>query len=373
MYNWKLRSSNDPLVTVIVPMHNQEHNLSRLVANLRLQTVRNAQFLLIDDGSTDHTFQAAQELINGDGRFEVYTKEHTGTGATRNYGMTRAHGRYLFFLDADDQIAASRTLETLCEVADREDVPVCGGSIQFIKRGKEIVPTHAWTPQDERVLDSFLCANALPEEPFEYFLKSGVYRYSEYQYDAGFTRFVFRRDIIQNNRILFPRRRYFEDPVFFTKAMDAADYFIIVPGVTYIYTVGWHPVLHDKSYFLEVLHGIRENLLFSKEHGYKRLHRITCARFRQCNDIDLVLNDSNIVVLRQAVRDAWSVFDKEFAEEGLAVEVPRCVCAVEAYKSREWNSAHERIGRMRRVACARIVRTVKSLRCMKALQNLMGV
>ena len=93
-------------------------------------------------------------------------------------------------------------------------------------------------------------------------------------------------------------------------------------------------------------------------------------RFRQCNDIDLVLNDSNIVVLRQAVRDAWSAFDKEFAEEGSAVEVPRCVCAVEAYKTREWNSVRARIGRMRRVACAQIVRTVKSLRLMKSLQNL---
>lgn len=372
MYNWKFRPSNDPLVTVIVPMHNQEHNLSRLVANLRLQTVRNAQFLLIDDGSTDHTFQVAQELINGDRRFEVHTKAHTGTGSTRNYGMTRAHGRYLFFLDADDQIAASGTLEMLCEVADREDVPVCGGSIRFIKRGKEIVPTHAWTPQDERVLDSFLRVNALPEEPFEYFSKSGVYWYSDYQYDAGFTRFVFRRDIIQNNGILFPRRRYFEDPVFFTRAMDAAAHFVTVPDVTYIYTVGWHPVLHDKSYFLEVLQGIRENLLFSKEHGYKRLHRVTCVRFRQCNDIDLVLNDSNIVVLRQAVRDAWSAFDKEFAEEGSTVEVPRCVCAVEAYKTREWNSVRARIERMRQMTYAQIVRTIKSLRCIKALHNLMG-
>ena len=370
MQDWKFKSSNCPPVTVIVPMRNQEHNLSRLVANLRSQTVRDAQFLLIDDGSTDHTFQKAQELIDGDRRFEVYTKEYTGTGSTRNYGIARARGRYLFFLDADDQIATSRTLETLCEVANRKDVPVCGGSIQFIKRGKVIVPTYAWTPRNERIFDSFLSANALPEEPFEYFLKSGIYSYSEYQYDAGFTRFVFRRDLIQNNGILFPKRRYFEDPVFFTRAMDAANHFAVVPDVVYIYTVGWHPVLHDENYFLETLQGIRENLLFSKERGYKRLHRITCARFRQCNDIDLVLNDSNIVSLRQAARDMWSEFDKKFAEEGSAVEVPRCVYAVEAYKSKEWNSAHARIVRMMRTTCARIVRTVKSLRLMKSLQNL---
>jgi hypothetical protein len=152
--------------------------------------------------------------------------------------------------------------------------------------------------------------------------------------------------------------------------MDAANHFAVVPGVVYIYTVGWHPALHDENYFLETLQGIRENLLFSKERGYKRLHRITCARFRQCNDIDLVLNDSNIVALRQAARDMWSEFDKKFAEEGSAVEVPRCVCAVEAYKSKEWNSAHARIVRMMRTTCARIVRTVKSLRLMKSLQNL---
>ena len=46
MQDWKFKSSNYPPVTVIVPMRNQEHNLSRLVANLRSQTVRDAQFLL---------------------------------------------------------------------------------------------------------------------------------------------------------------------------------------------------------------------------------------------------------------------------------------------------------------------------------------
>lgn len=358
------------LVTVIVPMFNQTHNLPGLISNLKSQTISDSEFLLIDDGSTDGTYDRACELAANDTRFRVLTKENTGAGATRNYGIDRARGKYLFFLDADDRIAKPGTLNLLCAKAEEKDVQICGGSIQFMKRGIEVVPTMHWRPDGE-VMEQLMGSNGLAEEPFEYFAEEGVYEYRDYQYDAGFTRFVYLKDLLVSNEIRFPERRYFEDPIFLIRAMDAAGCFAVVPEITYVYTIGWHPVRRDEAFFLETIEGIRQNLNFSREHGYRRLHRITqCSRLGQLDDMDLVLDDSNIDQLRSAVRCMWDAFDSDFAEGDRSAPVPSCVLAVDSYGSDEWNLPRARIWRIKRRTRAKLVAAIKGSRAMKRIQSI---
>lgn len=354
---------NEPSVSVIVPMYNQRRGLRRLVDNLRSQTLPDAQFVIVDDGSTDGSFDKARELVSGDPRFEVFSQENAGTGAARNAGIRYARGRYLFFLDADDRIAFPDVLARLCAVADREGVSVSGGSIRFEKRGCPLARGAEWSPDAYCDLDGF-ASRTLSEEPFEYFSEGGVFSYSQYQYDAGFTRFLYSRDLIVGNGICFPERRYFEDPAFFIAAMDAAGAFAAVPDDVYVYTVGWHGGCHDERYFLETLRGIEENLVFSKKRGYPRLHAITAVRAKYCHDIDLVLSDGNIERLRSAAHAMWDAFDPAFAECGDAVPVPACLGMVDSYGSPEWDAPEARRQRARRRVRARLVGAVKGSRLM---------
>lgn len=362
----------DPMVTVIVPMYNQERNLRGLVEGLRRQTVPDAEFMLVDDGSTDRTLSLARALVTRDPRFVVLAKENSGAGTTRNYAMRRARGRYLFFLDADDRIAEDTTLEELCTIADQEHVPICGGSIRFAKRGKlQASPQCVWTPERD-AFQYFLGTKRLQDEPYEYFGQSGVYDYSQYQYDAGFTRFIYSRELLLDNEVLFPKRRYLEDPAFFVRAFDAAGHFGAIERPSYIYNVGWHPLVHDERYFLETLEGIRQNLVFSRERGYRRLHRITCNRFRQCDDVDLVIGDKNVGELSGAVHATWEAFDPDFAEGGHDVALPQCVIAVDSYGSASWNSASARLNRVRRKARAEAVRLAKGSRLTRVAEAASG-
>ena len=92
------------LVSVIVPAYNIQNYIRRCVDSIRNQTYSELEILLIDDGSTDDTGELCDEFAQQDERITVYHKKNGGLSSARNYGIERAHGTYLSFIDADDWV-----------------------------------------------------------------------------------------------------------------------------------------------------------------------------------------------------------------------------------------------------------------------------
>ena len=90
------------LISVIVPIYNVEPYLDRCVGSLVRQTYDNLEILLVDDGSTDNSGVLAEDWGRKDSRITVYHKKNGGLSDARNYGIDRAKGRYLSFVDSDD-------------------------------------------------------------------------------------------------------------------------------------------------------------------------------------------------------------------------------------------------------------------------------
>jgi glycosyltransferase involved in cell wall biosynthesis len=93
-----------PFVSIIVTCFNQAQYLERSVKSVLGQTFTDLECIIIDDGSTDNTQAIAQELINLDSRVSYYYKENGGVSSTRNFGFTKAKGKWIQFLDGDDWI-----------------------------------------------------------------------------------------------------------------------------------------------------------------------------------------------------------------------------------------------------------------------------
>lgn len=72
-----------------------------------MQTYKNLEIIIVNDGSTDGTAQILSEYKAKDDRIRVFEQEHSGTANARNYGMTAASGEYISFVDADDWILLS--------------------------------------------------------------------------------------------------------------------------------------------------------------------------------------------------------------------------------------------------------------------------
>lgn len=95
-----------PLFSVIVPVYRAELWLARCVESILGQTMPDFELLLIDDGSPDGSGAICDEYGARDPRVRVFHKANEGVAKTREFGLARARGQYLLWVDSDDWIEA---------------------------------------------------------------------------------------------------------------------------------------------------------------------------------------------------------------------------------------------------------------------------
>lgn len=93
----------DELVSVVVPVYNVEKYVARCIKSILHQTYKNIEILIINDGSTDNSLEECNYFLD-DVRVKVFTKKNGGLSDARNYGLKRAKGKYICFIDSDDYI-----------------------------------------------------------------------------------------------------------------------------------------------------------------------------------------------------------------------------------------------------------------------------
>ncbi|WP_026706176.1 glycosyltransferase family 2 protein [Flavobacterium soli] len=91
-----------PLVSIIVPCYNHSRYLKECVKSVLLQTYNNWECLIVDDGSTDDTYNISKELQEIDNRIRYLNKENGGLSSARNFGIRQSRGTLILTLDADD-------------------------------------------------------------------------------------------------------------------------------------------------------------------------------------------------------------------------------------------------------------------------------
>lgn len=113
------------MISVITPFHNAEKTLAACIESILVQTERNWELILIDDGSTDRSAQIAEVYRGQDPRILFKRQEQGGVSGARNAGLAMARGRYVSFVDADDRLAPSM-LEVLRTMLETEDADMAG-------------------------------------------------------------------------------------------------------------------------------------------------------------------------------------------------------------------------------------------------------
>jgi len=90
--------------SIIIPSFNYAHYLSRAISSIHQQTNSNYEILIVDDGSTDNTRHISEQLVSQYPNLHYYYQENRGPAAARNLGAVKSIGRYIIFLDADDEL-----------------------------------------------------------------------------------------------------------------------------------------------------------------------------------------------------------------------------------------------------------------------------
>jgi glycosyltransferase involved in cell wall biosynthesis len=220
--------------SVIIPVCNGEAYLENTLLSLQNQTLKNIEIICADDGSTDGTPCIIEKFAAADKRIRSVRLAHRGAGAARNIGLSRAKGKYVIFLDADDSFSPD-LLEKVYEKGRRTQAEVLlFGAKRCDDRTGEITEA-PW----------YLRREMLPET--EIFSRRDMDgRLLEITSPAPWTK-AFDREFLLKNKLKFQELRNSNDVFFVLTALALADKISAVDEDLVCYRFSREGSLQDKK------------------------------------------------------------------------------------------------------------------------------
>ena len=108
-------------ISVIIPAYNAVDYLDEAISSIINQSFRDLEIICVDDGSTDNTLEILQSYASKDDRIQVYHQENQGVGGAINTGISKANGKYISVVDADDVLDLN-ALEELYNIMEEKDL-----------------------------------------------------------------------------------------------------------------------------------------------------------------------------------------------------------------------------------------------------------
>lgn len=232
------------LVSVIIPVYNAQKYLADTLNSVLKQSIADYEVILVNDGSQDSSLEICRFYADKDPRFKVIDKKNGGVSGARNRGMEVANGKYLLFIDADDELLPN-TLEHMTQTAENEkaDVVVCSvcriaadgtrtyqsakipprcmdgsSAVDYLMQGSRL-EQGAWNKlfshelvkdirfEEGRICneDKYYCFQALLNAKKVIYLNEDLYLYYQRETSATSSRFSMKKyeDIIYLNEIMY--------------------------------------------------------------------------------------------------------------------------------------------------------------------------
>ncbi len=217
-----------PAVSVVVIVYNDAARLPAAVRSVLEQTLRGVEAVIVDDHSTDGSYEVAARLAaQHPGRVRAYRlpENSGGCGAPRYAGIREARGEYVVFLDSDDVLERD-ACRNLLEAAETTGADLVSGlcvRVHVDTRARKEVKWYPWLYARTRTLDSIA---ELPDLLV---------------YDTLSTNKCYRRDFLVEGGLLFPVGIHYEDLFFSAQAYAAARRITLIPNQVYDWNVVQNP------------------------------------------------------------------------------------------------------------------------------------
>lgn len=205
------------MISVIIPVFNIEKYINKCIESVVNQTYTDLEIILVDDGSTDTSPVICDEWKEKDARINVFHKKNGGVSSARNFGISKANGEYVMFVDGDDYIvptALQKLMETAIET--KADTCVCN-----------------YTSECQGVK----CDEIMPIEYKIYNNKEILYHYFIGKYCALVTPWcnLYKRELFTQNNIEYPEGRLSDDEFTSYKLLWASRKTAVLSQPLYVY------------------------------------------------------------------------------------------------------------------------------------------
>jgi glycosyltransferase involved in cell wall biosynthesis len=177
---------NRPLISIIVPVYNAALYIEECIASVLQQTIGAIEVIVVNDGSTDESAAILDRLAAADQRLRVFHCRNRGVSAARNFGIEKATGDYIGFVDADDWVEPTM-FEILYAAMQQDcDLAICNVTIHNANGTKAIRLS---------LTDEQIDAAAERGEVF--------FRFMRFTYDNANWNKLYKREIIREHSLAF--------------------------------------------------------------------------------------------------------------------------------------------------------------------------
>ena len=125
-----------PFVSIVVPVYNVEKFLDQCINSIINQEYKNFEIILVDDGSTDNSGNICDDYAKKYKYIHSFHKTNSGLGLTRNYGIERANGKYVMFVDSDDFLGPKSLKKLIMPLSKEKFDTVIGGFTRINNNGE---------------------------------------------------------------------------------------------------------------------------------------------------------------------------------------------------------------------------------------------
>lgn len=186
----------EPFFSIIIPCYNLEKYIGNTIKNVLKQTFFDYELILIDDGSADRTLEIINKFKNSNKKIKVITQKNKGVSSARNQGIENALGKYIYFLDGDDEIK-NNLLEKAYNVLNKnEDINIFSFAYSIIFENKKK-------------------KNYINKEEKKYSANDFLKLYFDKKIFQNMCSFIISRNFLNNNNIRFKENMtHGEDQIF---------------------------------------------------------------------------------------------------------------------------------------------------------------
>src|SRR5690554_3016212 len=132
--------SKQPFLSVIIPVYNAKDYLRVCINSIIGQKFKDYELILVNDGSTDISGDICDEYANSLSNIKVYHIKNGGVSHARNYGLEKAKGKYIHFVDSDDSICSNMYTDYFEVLQSMDyDLLVSGATINYISNNRKKV------------------------------------------------------------------------------------------------------------------------------------------------------------------------------------------------------------------------------------------
>lgn len=211
-----------PLVSIIIPVYNSAKIIERALSDILLQTYPNLEIIVVDDGSSDNSFELAKQYegIN----FIVCRQPNGGAAKARNKGVSLANGKYIQFLDIDDFLSKDKIAKQVYELEKNNGYVAVCNYIEFLN---DKIPETLAVPDGQ---DKFIFSTSDPVA-FLINLYGGNGQPNFIQTNS----WLVPKTLIENVGGWRPYRCPDDDGEFFARILLASKGIVYVPGVYNFY------------------------------------------------------------------------------------------------------------------------------------------